>query len=337
MTDADAFLQAIIAAPDDDVPRLVFADYLEELGEERRAEFIRTHVASSTALDGEERREAALRAAELLAEHRAEWVIPHFRAVQKFRRGFIESIATTAERLLTSAERVFAHSPIRELRIYNLGGWHLTFAALAELDRIEILDLSNHFRIPLEELFPLAPLGRLHRLVLRNCGIWGSQIAPITEAKFAARLTSLDLSGNPIGDAGLENLAQGSDLSSLVELTIRGDEQPYENCIHANGLSALLESGLLKQLRTLDLRGQYVGDGGAVTLADSPDASQLEELDLSNNEIGLQGERALIALVESPHLARLKILRLGGHRNEISPLALEALQAWRRPDRVLEL
>lgn len=41
MSDADAFLDAIFAAPDDDLPRLVYADWLEEHGQQAYAEFIR--------------------------------------------------------------------------------------------------------------------------------------------------------------------------------------------------------------------------------------------------------------------------------------------------------
>lgn len=41
MADHAAFLRAIIAAPDDDLPRLVFSDWLDERGEGDRAEFIR--------------------------------------------------------------------------------------------------------------------------------------------------------------------------------------------------------------------------------------------------------------------------------------------------------
>src|SRR5437763_11790587 len=36
-----AFIQAIIELPDDDTPRLVFAEWLDEHGEAERAEFIR--------------------------------------------------------------------------------------------------------------------------------------------------------------------------------------------------------------------------------------------------------------------------------------------------------
>ncbi len=41
MTDRAALLRSILAAPDDDAPRLVYADWLDENGEPERAEFIR--------------------------------------------------------------------------------------------------------------------------------------------------------------------------------------------------------------------------------------------------------------------------------------------------------
>ncbi|HJZ54540.1 MAG TPA: TIGR02996 domain-containing protein, partial [Gemmataceae bacterium] len=46
MTDCDALLKAICAHPDEDTPRLAFADWLDEQGNKDdtfRADFIRTH------------------------------------------------------------------------------------------------------------------------------------------------------------------------------------------------------------------------------------------------------------------------------------------------------
>jgi len=48
MTTREAFLAAIHAAPDDDLPRIVFADWLDENGEPERAAFVRRHVADPT-------------------------------------------------------------------------------------------------------------------------------------------------------------------------------------------------------------------------------------------------------------------------------------------------
>ena len=40
----DAFLQTILESPDDDAPRLVFADWLDEHGNGEQAEFIRVQI-----------------------------------------------------------------------------------------------------------------------------------------------------------------------------------------------------------------------------------------------------------------------------------------------------
>lgn len=49
-TAGDALLADIIACPDDDTPRLIFADWLEDNGEPERAEFIRLSVRSPKAV-----------------------------------------------------------------------------------------------------------------------------------------------------------------------------------------------------------------------------------------------------------------------------------------------
>ena len=50
MTDRHAFLAAIKAHPDDDTPRLVFADWLDEHGEPERAELVRADIEYSKML-----------------------------------------------------------------------------------------------------------------------------------------------------------------------------------------------------------------------------------------------------------------------------------------------
>lgn len=45
MTEEQALLAAVVATPDDDLPRLVLADWLDEHGQEERAEFIRVQIA----------------------------------------------------------------------------------------------------------------------------------------------------------------------------------------------------------------------------------------------------------------------------------------------------
>jgi uncharacterized protein (TIGR02996 family) len=52
MTD-EAFLQAIIESPDDDTPRLVYADWLEEHGQAERAAFIRVQCELARLPEGD--------------------------------------------------------------------------------------------------------------------------------------------------------------------------------------------------------------------------------------------------------------------------------------------
>src|SRR5207249_899359 len=53
VNDHDALLRAICEHPDDDTPRLIFADFLEENGEADRAAFVRAQVEAARLPDWE--------------------------------------------------------------------------------------------------------------------------------------------------------------------------------------------------------------------------------------------------------------------------------------------
>lgn len=74
MTTLDALLSAILAAPDDDQPRLVYADALDDAGEHDRAEFIRLQVEIGSDWKGmtEPIRKRHLH---LWLDHRDEWFL----------------------------------------------------------------------------------------------------------------------------------------------------------------------------------------------------------------------------------------------------------------------
>jgi uncharacterized protein (TIGR02996 family) len=80
LTTEQAFLQAIREQPDDDAPRLIFADWLEDnRGTEGqvRAEFIRAQCALERGgLDAARWLELEARQNELLGLHGAEWAGP---------------------------------------------------------------------------------------------------------------------------------------------------------------------------------------------------------------------------------------------------------------------
>src|SRR5437868_12607954 len=95
MNQADAFLEAIVAQPDDDTPRLVYADWLEERGDPR-GEFIQVQCRLARMGEGEpgfsryQERER-----ELLDQHRLDW-LGELRSVARqstFLRGFLDEVA----------------------------------------------------------------------------------------------------------------------------------------------------------------------------------------------------------------------------------------------------
>ena len=119
MTHAEAFLQDILAHPDDDAPRLIFADWLEEQGDPNsvgRAEFIRVQCAvSKEHLPERGRAELEGRQQELLEHYGDEWAALR-RLVRRwaFHRGFIDEVSMRPERLLSAAgRRMFRLAPIQ--------------------------------------------------------------------------------------------------------------------------------------------------------------------------------------------------------------------------------
>jgi uncharacterized protein (TIGR02996 family) len=329
MTDADALLAAAVAAPEDDLPRLVFADWLDEHGDPDRAEFIRLQIALARG-QADEPAVAAARARELLAEHKPAWEIPGLQpAGQSFRRGFVEGLRMAAEPFVAHAERISRAAPVVELRLQTAAPFLVDLATVPWLDRVETLDLraNNHLAPRLGPFFAAARLPRLRALNLQNTGLAGDDYDTLAAAAGGLpRLERLVLSGNYVGDAGCERLAGARSLAGLRELVMRCDMIAFSDAIHAAGAAALAESPHLTDLRSLDLAGHHIGDAGLRALAHSPNAAALEVLDVSQNDVGEVGDSGVEALTESPHLGRLR--RLDLTRNRLGRLGAAALARW---------
>ena len=136
MTDHAAFIAAIKAAPDDDAPRLIFADWLDERGESERAEFIRVqcelarHPVVVRDLVPLRRREQTLMGLNLTDWFSAAcyggYVFlnqpPHSTSPADapfavIRRGFIHSVTCTAADWLQHGDAILAEHPVREVRL----------------------------------------------------------------------------------------------------------------------------------------------------------------------------------------------------------------------------
>src|SRR5438105_15368274 len=93
----EAFLNDIIANPDEDGPRLVFADWLDDNGDPARAEFIRLQCERARLPPDDPRSlDLELRVGELLGAHEPRWraPLPKLPGITwgGFERGFVNHV-----------------------------------------------------------------------------------------------------------------------------------------------------------------------------------------------------------------------------------------------------
>jgi len=181
MSDREALLSAIQAAPADDAPRLVYADWLDESGEPDFAEFIRLQIELDPLErlpDTDEARyqravirrrldtpvpdhfppemhqfaRLARREGELVKAHRSHWIGPlgaveddygsHLRV--NFRRGFAEEVAIATTTFLESGDLIREACPVlRRLTLYGPRDQGPELAASPALNRIPELEFAG--------------------------------------------------------------------------------------------------------------------------------------------------------------------------------------------------
>ena len=196
-TERDAFLQAIIAEPDEVAPRLVFADWLDEHADPF-GEFIRVSIELETLPATHPdwaARHARLR--QLRYEHEESWFNPirDLGACETVvRRGFVEEVAIDLECLLRRARDLFRLTPLRMLRVWHHPGpltpiYLQQLAALPPLRRLRCLDLTG-FRLPTGSSRRLAKSTKLKRLGCLRLAAAGLDDAAVAELReeFGSRL-----------------------------------------------------------------------------------------------------------------------------------------------------
>jgi uncharacterized protein (TIGR02996 family) len=311
-TEAEAFLQRIRAYPDDDTPRLIYADWLEEQqdrmpGATARARFIRVQIALARLEADEvadpfrpnpgraERENTRLRlqaeSQALLDAHGEEWVAPFrpFASGPVFRRGFVEQVNIRARDFLRHQHPLFAAGPLRHLSLLDIGG---SLAAVLQCEY----------------------LGRLGALTIHGSHIGEALARSVAQALHLGALRVLKLSRNRFEDDAVAHLANSPVLGNLEELDLSGNE------IGETGARALAASPHLGRLRRLDLHENRLGPGGAEALASSERLTSLRELRLEHNEVG--GAR-LHSLARASDLLRTPVLDLS--RNGLNAAGLQAV------------
>jgi len=313
MQDTVAFHRLIAAAPDDDAPRLVYADWLEERGDPRGT-FVRVQCAlARLPIDHPRRRELEQVEDELFQTHGAAWAHGVAGRVSgyKFRRGFIDEITLRADAFLEHAPVLLRPGTIRTVHLLNAAGHVGGLARCPHLARVRALDLcANHLWDDAARLLARSPAIRgLAGLDLSFNSLSSAAVQAFAAARSWPRLETLDLRGNErIDDRGAAAIARAA-MPVLTTLDLRDCQ------LGPGGVWALVRGKAFPRLAEFRFAGNQLGDSGARALAASPRLADLlaatPTLDLSHTGLGPVGLRTLLG---DDRLAVVRTLRLEGNR-----------------------
>jgi uncharacterized protein (TIGR02996 family) len=320
----EALWQAILADPDDDTPRLVYADWLEEHGDEAdrdRAEFIRLQIERARLPEFDPRRPVLKsREQELLDRHGGEWrkELPGWLRSENcwFRRGFVARVSLTAARFLRGRNRLLdGQAPLEGVWLRNMQNRLAEVAASPRL--VHMRELIPQSVLGAEELLASPHLAGLQRLDL-NQGAWVDDIGVFARAPFTG-LTALNLASRHfVQQGGLRQLLSAPFIPGLEDLdlsstrlcdsdywdlaraplprlrALRLGNCPGNGSLIASELTRALASGAFPCLALLDLAGIRLGDEGFRPLATAPWATQLRSLRLEGLHVESDGLQTLV-------------------------------------------
>lgn len=351
MTDREQLVQAALSADDDDdVPRLVYADWLEQQGDLPRAELIRAQCELGRRPPWE--RAAVLAAWEvdaLLAVHgaRIREELPRLAGVEwaDFERGFAATARVRDARALREhAAAIAAVGSIYRVELGDLDERDLAWPD-GGLPWLRALRLTGHERHAVHEVRSLLSLPR--ELELIGLGDyhdleWLGARAP------DAPLTRLRVEGNhTVGRRFAEQLAAWPGARRLERLELGTVFRDYDSgyfadpTLRAEG-ARVLAAARLARVRVLELDRQRIGTDGLAELVHAlpalrelsarsceiADVGCLEwaagppivRLDLGDNRLGAEGAGAIARAIR---LAGIEALALD--ECELGPGAIGAL------------
>jgi len=316
MTELEGFLRAAKDDALDDGPRLILADWLDEIEQPARAEFVRVQCELLRVVHNPHawvrRERLRQREAELLAEYRQVWLEP-LRPLFRY-ADFVDPTTATRswsegvwfERGLVHArlllERLFHYAAsvhrrddafvwVERLAVMRTSGGEISRLAdwpyLYHISQLSLYDLRESTRSVEAEIAHLLGSSQLAQLrwLSLDLNLGPAVVELLAAAPSLSGLVVLELNSNPIGDSGVQVLARSPYLRHLRHLSLRGCD------IRDPGLYAILESPYLQQLQRLDLHANHIRDAGVRALLESPLAQSLHYVDLGNNRISTYWRR----------------------------------------------
>jgi uncharacterized protein (TIGR02996 family) len=300
MTSADELLQAIIANPDDDQLRLVYADALTQAGHPQ-GEYI------ACVLGGQHERAAAL-----VAKHRRLFT-DGLRGPKlsehafDFARGMVERVEMTTDEL-AQLDRIRARAPLRAMHLRGGDGPTIWPASMPPLRRVTTYYVDD------DDLIGLARrlAGSLEELELVGATMQARVAIELVESAPRLRLLAL----GDVAELGPDAM-QAIVRLPLEELTLRK--------LAPGALAALRVAPT--SLRAFVFDPSYALNREELRAWDGP--ARLEKLVLTHGSLGVDGLRALVA---SPMVRDVVELHLAANRlgdEGIAVLAAAALPRLR--------
>ncbi len=366
MTDHAALLAAVCDRPDDDTPRLVFADLLDDDGDAARAAFIRTQVELARVPD---HHPLWAKCRHLDPDVFRAWGMAHTLPrplpdglawnPHQFRRGFPWLVgALSAEAVAAGGDRLLSLAPVQAVAFDDRARPNLLeLAAAPVLARLRRLEFTT-FPLDADDLRPLTRsphAAGLEELAFEHQGISPEGLALLAASDVFPRLRALTLHNNALPPALLvDALAAADRPGELRHLKLSLSDLPAADAAHlfalplmrtverldlrenkglkSDGVAALAESGLLRHLDVLQLAGTLPGVPGVKALTATGGFAGVRRLNLSDNRLG---PNAVRVLAESKNARGLRVLDLSG--NPVEDRGAEALAASRHLAGLVEL
>ena len=251
----EPFLRAICENPDDDAPRLIYADWLDENGDSERAEFIRLQIGISGRDDAVEALSGRVRCEELFRKNHHRWIEALPGSAALWSKLCIDSIR--GPRAIFGEVHEGAENEVTSVApIHRFEDWERGFPTA-----VYVQSSSDDVSLPyLEKVGELVPIHRLRVITCPNENVF---------------FTMLSLS--PF-------------LSKIRELIV-----PHNITLRDLTVTAMANSPHVKHLRQFSIFADYLVDSTGIAIANSKYLQDIEMLHLLRNQFSEPVRAALRA------------------------------------------
>ncbi len=341
MSDEDALLAAIAANPDEDTPRLAYADWLDENAtcdaQRARAEFIRVQIEAARVYDARARDAYDLldgRAKALQERYARAWVAELTVAPatkSEYYGGFLSRLELAAEACASTRRPRWHREPLARVK---LRGTAAAVRALCDgwLDGVHALDINLTSATDpdtdavAETLAGSGCATSLHEIMFWSDALTDRALRALAGGTFP-KLTELSLMGQFTPD-GWANLLNSPAAGRLTDLTA-GHHAPWQAADATRPgprlADAIVGAPVHSALTCLWVSSCGLGDAGAARLAGGR-FDRVKSFSIDNDHLG---GAALDALASGhfPALADVRFSSCELNDDAVAPLAVSSLLA----------